>query len=399
MTPSTTETSPNAAGTAAAASTASETDSTNRRSRQSRQTRDAATAGASRPDEQRILVISGLGQKNKQHYGPLADVAGDTTLVCLDPTHDIDSATYVPVPEVGPRIVRVVLLFFVALYEGYRNDYDAVASISLVPYGLYALALKAVYGYPAHLGIIGIDLDYHAYQWYGAGPRWAFRQFDAVSVPGSSHAAQLDRFGVPDERIDLLTNPIDTETYRPPEIDVNTDYEFVWVARFSAEKDPCRFVDALAELDASGREFRAVMVGDGPLRSKVTAEVAARGLADRVELPGWVDDPLQYYHRSDVFVLTSKRDALPLVMLEAMATQLAPIVPPVGSIPDVVTDGENGIVVRDRDPATFASAMERCLDDPGIRRSLAANATSIRSDFSLERASEDWRRILTTLDR
>ncbi|MFD1564315.1 glycosyltransferase [Haloarchaeobius amylolyticus] len=374
-----------------------EAGSANRRSRRSRQNQESATDGTSRADEQRILVVSGLAHKNERHYGPLADVAGETTLVCLDPTYDIDSANYVRVPEVGPRIVRIVLLLFVALYEGYRNDYDAVASISLVPYGLYALVLKTVYGYPAHLGIIGIDLDYHANQWYGVGPRWAFRQFDVVSVPGPSHADRLARVGVPDERIDLLTNPIDTETYRPPETDIDTDYEFVWVGRFSAEKDPCRFVDALAELDASGREFRAVMVGDGPLRSEVAAKVAACGLADCVDLPGWVDDPLGYYYRSDVFVLTSKRDALPLVMLEAMATQLAPIVPSVGSIPDVVTDGENGIIVRDRDPTTFAAAMECCLDDPDFRRSLAANATAVRSDFSLERASEDWRRILTTL--
>ncbi|ELY49389.1 glycosyltransferase [Natronorubrum sulfidifaciens] len=349
-------------------------------------------------EEMRVLVITGLAHKNERHYGPLADVAGETTLVCLDPDTDIDGATAVPVPDIGPRIVRVVLLFFFALYEGYRNEYDAVASISLVPYGIYALVLKALYGYPAHLGIIGIDLDHHAREWYGAGPRWAFRQFDAVSVPGTDHVERLVGCGVAPDRVEILTNAIDIETYRPPDDDVDPDYEFVWVGRFSEEKDPVRFVRAVAELDATGREFRAAMVGDGVLRDDVVAEIDRLGVDDRIDLVGWIDDPLSYYHRSAAFVLTSSRDALPLVMLEAMATGLAPVVPPVGSIPDVVVDGHNGLVVADREPATFAAAMVRCLDEPDERDALAANATDVRSSFSLAQAGEDWRRILTTLE-
>ncbi|QFU85017.1 glycosyltransferase [Natronorubrum aibiense] len=356
------------------------------------------TATGTSPEEMRVLVITGLAHKNERHYGPLADVAGETTLVCLDPDTDIDGATAVPVPDVGPRIVRIVLLFFLALYEGYRNEYDAVASISLVPYGIYALLLKALYGYPAHLGIIGIDLDHHAREWYGAGPRWAFRQFDAVSVPGTDHVERLVGCGVAPGRVEILTNAIDVETYRPPADDVDSDYEFVWVGRFSEEKDPIRFVHAVAELDATGREFRAAMVGDGALRDDVVAEIDRLGVSDRIDLVGWVDDPLTHYHRSDMFVLTSSRDALPLVMLEAMATGLAPVVPPVGSIPDVVDDGHNGLVVDDREPATFAAAMARCLDEPDERDALAANATDVRASFSLARAGEDWRRILMTLE-
>ncbi|APW99330.1 glycosyl transferase family 1 [Halobiforma lacisalsi AJ5] len=365
------------------------------------------------PEEARVLVVSGLGHKNERHYGPLSDVAGETTLVCLNPRHDVESAKYREVPDVGPRPLRLVLLFFVALLEGYRTEYDAVASISLFPYGLYALALKAVYGYPASLGIIGIDLDHHARQWYGPLPRWAFRRFDAVSVPGPSHAADLEDCGVPRERIEILANAIDVERYRPADRgtgdaeddhDYDYDYEFIWVGRFSEEKAPMRFVESLVALekrDSTG-EFRAVMVGDGPLRDAVAATLEAHGLGDRVDLPGWVDDPRPYYRRSATFVLTSRRDALPLVMLEAMASGLPPVVPSVGSVPDVVTDGENGIVVPDRDPRSFAAAMDRCLADSDERDGWAdpgTNATAVRSSFSYEQAGDDWRRILATLVR
>ncbi|GAB3664711.1 glycosyltransferase [Halopiger thermotolerans] len=355
------------------------------------------------PDEDaggdaRVLVLTGLAHKNERHYGPLAEVAGETTLVCLEPEYAIDDAEYVQVPDIGPRLLRILLLFFVALYEGYRNEYDAVASISLLPYGLYALALKAVYGYPAHLGIIGIDLDHHARQWYGAGPRWAFRQFDAISVPGSAHARELVRMGVPEERVEILTNAIDVDTYHPIPADIDAEYDFVWLGRFSAEKDPLLFVRALAQLEADGHDFQAAMVGTGSDRTAVIDEIAAHGLEDRIDLPGWVDDPLSYYRRSDTFVLTSRRDALPLALLEATASGLAPIVPPVGSVPDVVTDGENGIVVDERTPAAFARAMARCLDEPDYRAALADAAPSVREEFGTDEASEDWRRILSTLE-
>ena len=357
---------------------------------------ETVTEREARAAEKRVLVVTGLSHKNRRHYGPLADVAGETTLVCLDPDSGVEGARHVPVPDVGPRLLRVVLMLFVALYEGYRNEYDAVASISLFPYGCYALVLKAVYGYPAYLGIIGIDLDRHAERWYGAAPRWAFRRFDAVSVPGTDHATRLAAAGVAPERIEILTNAIDADAYRPDDA-AEREYDFVWVGRFGPEKDPLRFVEALEVLAERDREFRAAMVGDGRLREAVAAELFDRGLEDRVDLPGWVDEPLSYYRRADAFVLTSRRDALPLVMLEAMAIGRPAIVPSVGSVSDVVADGENGLVVPDRSPEAFADAMARCLDDPAFRRDLGANATAVRSRYSLERAGEDWRRILSTL--
>ncbi len=348
-------------------------------------------------EERRILALSGLRYKNEQHYGPLADVAGDLTLVCLDAEYTLDNANSVAVPQIGPRVFRLVLLFFIALYEGYRNEYDAVVSISLVPYGFYALTLKTVFGIPAHLGIIGGDLNYHLDQWYSRIPEMAFAQFDVISIPGTSHVEQLRERGIPEHRIEILTNAIDTETYQPPADDVEPEYDFVWVGRFSDEKAPLRFVNALEKFAQTDREFRAVMVGDGPLREDVHEALQKNGLIDCVDLPGWVDDPVTYYYRSKIFVLTSNRDALPLVMIEAMATQLACIVPPVGSIPDVVTNGHNGVVVSNGDIDTYVTAMKQLEDDRSYRRSIAANAAAVRAEFSLESSSDDWRRIVRTL--
>lgn len=346
--------------------------------------------------ETRVLVVTGLSRKLTDHYGPLVDVAEETTILCFDPDPSLDGASYRTVPTFGHRLLGIVLLFFASLIEASRGEYDAVVSISLFPYGLYALAVRYCYGIPAHLGIIGIDIDQHAHAWYGGAVRSAFRRFDVVSVPGQTHANELAGMGVDRHRIEILTNTIDVDRFTPT-ADGETAYDFLWLGRFNEEKDPLLFVDSLARLRSMGVDFRAAMVGSGPLEDDVGDAIRHYGLGDSVDLPGWADDPLEYYASSDVFVLTSSRDAMPLSLIEAMSTGLACVVPSVGSIPDVVDDEENAVLVTDRSSRTFATEMARLHRDQQRRTSLATTAIDVRSDFAPERAGEDWAQILTTM--
>ncbi|WP_331233262.1 glycosyltransferase family 4 protein [Natronorarus salvus] len=348
--------------------------------------------------ERSVLVLANHTDTGRfeRHYGPLGDVTDETRLLCLNPDASVDSVASTPVPSFGSRRLGFLSLLLVALYEGHRGGYDAVVSVSLFPYGCFALALKGLYGLPAHLGIIGIDLDHHAEAWYGALPRAAFSRFDTISVPGPSHVRRLQAMGLAPDRIHVLTNAIDPDVYRPDRT-APTEYDYLWVGRFSAEKDPLLFVEALSLLAESGAEFRAAMLGSGRLSERVVERVERRGLADRIDLPGWVDPPIEYYHGSRVFVSTSERDALPLTMLEAMATGLPCVVPRVGSIPDVVTHAETGYLLPDRDPRTIADALAELEGDPELYDRLATGATAIRSEYSYDSARQDWRRIVGSL--
>jgi len=357
-----------------------------------------AEAGATDVDDASVLVIADHGNATKieRHWGPLADIAGDVTMVCTNADPDVERITYRRVPTPGHRLVGIVGIFLIALAECLRGDYDAVASISLVPYGLYALAIGALCGRPVHLGIIGSDLDHHARQWYGPFVHAVFRRFDTVSVPGSAHADRLADLGVPCDRIHTLTNTIDVDRYRP-DLKGAPEYDIAWVGRFSAEKRPLAIVDALAQLRARGVEFEAVMVGSGPMGSAVEERRAANGLESRLELTGWVDDPAEYYSASKVYVLTSAREGIPLTLLEAMAVGTPAVVPHVGSVTDAVSHGENGLVVGEADPEAVADAIERLLEDNALRERLASNAPGVRDSFSYDAARDDWRAILTSL--
>ncbi|WP_246988158.1 glycosyltransferase family 4 protein [Halorientalis marina] len=366
-------------------------------------TEGTAVSGGTERDERvanaSVLVVSDHPNPGKiaRHWEPLADIAGETTMVCINDADDVDGISFVTVPDFGYRLLGIPLLLLVGLREAIGNEYDVVASISLVPYGTFGLVIGALTDTPTHLGIIGADIDQHARAWYGAVPRWLIRRFDSVSVPGTTHTDRLVDAGVDPERIFILTNAIDVAEYSPPEEDAVRAYDFVWIGRFSREKAPTRFVEALADLRARGHVFSAVMIGDGD-RTEATRELVERyELTDSVTFTGWVDDPATYYHQSRVFVLTSRRDAMPLTLVEAMATGVAPVVPRIGSIPDVAEHEWNALVVEKRTASALADAMERLLEDCELRRELTARVTEVRSTHSYEAARNDWRRILATL--
>lgn len=352
----------------------------------------AANAHGDRPS---ILVVYSPTNTAKiaRHVGPLAEVA-DVTMVCITPDESIEAIDYRTVPTFGRRSIGLLLTFVVALAEAVRGDYDGIGSFSLFPNGCFALVAGAVAGVPAHLGILGIDADVHAEAWYGPLVAWLFRRFDAVSVPGTAHRSQLIERGVSPARVTVLANAIDADVYRPPDDDPEPDYDVVWVGRFKEVNDPLLFVRALVRLRERGTEVGAIMVGDGPLRTAVEDELRAHDLFDAVELAGWVDEPADYYRRGRVFALTSERDALPLTLIEAMATGTPAVVPRVGNVPDVAVDGETALVVEELTSETLADALDRLLDDAELRAELATNATRVRDRYSYAAATDDWVRIL-----
>lgn len=341
-----------------------------------------------------VLAIYGPSNTGKieRHVKPLADTV-DTTLVCIDGAELHEGLTYRTVPSLGVRPIGLVLMLIAAVVEVLREDYDGVVSFSLLPHGCIALVAARLAGLPVHLGILGIDLDVHARAPYGGIVRFLLRRFDAVSVPGTNHRRQLASLGVPTTRSRVLANAIDVDRFAPADA-AERPYDFLWIGRFGREKQPMLFLDTLAELDAAGLEFRAVMLGDGPLEQDVQRALRDHDLVDVVELPGWVSDPLPYYRQSKVFVLTSRRDALPLTLLEAMATGVAPVVPRVGNVTDVVEDGHNGIVLSNCDVESLAANLARLHGNRALRERLARNAMTASDRYSYDAAREDWVEIL-----
>jgi colanic acid/amylovoran biosynthesis glycosyltransferase len=141
-------------------------------------------------------------------------------------------------------------------------------------------------------------------------------------------------------------------------------------------------IEAVRRLRRAGRDVRCVIVGEGPLRAQLERQVAEAGLGDAVQLLGGRDKQAVrgLLRRASVFALPSvvaadgDHDAMPRVILEAMALGTPVVSTTVSGIPEMVQDGRSGLLVAPRDPAAFAAATGRLLDDEVLRRRLAHTA-------------------------
>jgi len=127
--------------------------------------------------------------------------------------------------------------------------------------------------------------------------------------------------------------------------------------------------------------WRATIAGDGNVEG-ARAKVAEYGLADRVDVPGWVGPERvhQLIATADVLVLPSFIENLPLSIIEAMASGVAVVATPVGAVPDIVRDGETGLLVPVGDVDALQAALTRLVNDKPLRQRLGAAGLALHRD-------------------
>jgi glycosyltransferase involved in cell wall biosynthesis len=159
----------------------------------------------------------------------------------------------------------------------------------------------------------------------------------------------------------------------------------IWVGRMDAVKGLDTLIAAFARVRV-GRPARLLLVGDGPVREAVEADVARRGLAACVQLLGRRDDVPALLSGADLFVFPSRTEGFPNALLEALAAGVPVVATDVPGCRDLVTDGDTGRLVPVDDPTALARMIERALDDQGTTARMAARARAlVHTEYSLAR--------------
>jgi glycosyltransferase involved in cell wall biosynthesis len=136
--------------------------------------------------------------------------------------------------------------------------------------------------------------------------------------------------------------------------------------------------------------YHALIVGGGRREAEVKQMAASLGLSGQVHFLGSRRDVLDLLQTMDIFVLPSYSEGVSLALLEAMAAGLPVIVSRVGGNPEVVTDGETGLLIPPRDAEALAQALERLLADPSGAKELGKNARRlVEVNYSLERLGRE----------
>ena len=170
------------------------------------------------------------------------------------------------------------------------------------------------------------------------------------------------------ERCAVVVNGTDLESYRPVSPLPEEPAQIVGIGYLRPIKRWDRLLDAASSLRAQGLDFHLSIVGDGPLRADLAAQVSRLELTRCVTFHGHADDVAAILNRSSFAVLTSDSEGCPNVIMEAMATGRPVVATDVGDISRLVQHGTSGFVVPVRDHAALVRSMGDLIRDPGLAR-------------------------------
>jgi glycosyltransferase involved in cell wall biosynthesis len=178
----------------------------------------------------------------------------------------------------------------------------------------------------------------------------------------------------------LLESPIRRESLGLTDADIVIGC----ISRFDPVKRMELLVDALRRLRTRFPRLVLVLVGDGGEQQRIRQVVRAAGLSEQVIFTGFLENPQRIYAMLDLYVAGSRKEGLPLSVLEAMAAGLAVVATDVPGHRDVVVPGETGLLVVPDDAAALAEAVAALLMDPARRKSLGqAGRERVRQEFSI----------------
>jgi glycosyltransferase involved in cell wall biosynthesis len=208
---------------------------------------------------------------------------------------------------------------------------------------------------------------------------WAFRGCVAPVAIADRVADSYERvYRLP--RPETIFNGIDIDRYlnasgggwRARNGFSSADTLITCVARFYPQKNHQTLLEAFARM--ARPETRLLLAGDGDLRPALVAQAERLGIAARVHFLGRRDDVPELLAASDVFALASLWEGNPLSVMEAMAAGLPVVSSRVGAIDELVTDGENGLLVAPGDAPALADALDRLAGDAAMRRAFGVSA-------------------------
>ena len=192
----------------------------------------------------------------------------------------------------------------------------------------------------------------------------------------------------------LMYNPIDTEYIQLQKLDlINVPEQFILaVGSFrDGVKQFDRLVTMYAQSKLPGSNIHLVVLGEGPLRSRLQEQIQSGSCADSIHLIGSVDNPFPYYHRALFTVLTSKFEGFPTVLIESLAVGTPVVAYDCFSGPsEIIINEENGLLIPDQNEEEFLTGMHRMITDNHLYLRCKTNASQSVKHLDLSLIGEQW---------
>lgn len=210
----------------------------------------------------------------------------------------------------------------------------------------------------------------------------------------------VSELGMQGDSIKVVHNGVDTNRFKPevkgPSINELLPGFFsgkilISVGRLSEAKDQSTLLTAFRQVIERGFDVRLLIVGDGEMRKKLATQIEENGLTNHAFLLGSRPDVDLLLSQADCFVLSSRREGLPMVILEAMASGLPIISTAVGGIPEILRNEENGFLVPAEQPQKIAEKIEFILSHADKAKDMGRNnRQKVVENFSLKKTAQKY---------
>ncbi|MEC3861305.1 glycosyltransferase [Mesobacterium sp. TK19101] len=247
-----------------------------------------------------------------------------------------------------------------------------------------AMLANALSGIPYSFTIHGPDIFFEPHHWRIDEKA---RRATFVACISDFCRSQLMCFADPADwdRFHIVHCGIDPARYAIPP--AHDGKELLFVGRLAGVKGVPVLLDALTRLKTGHPDIRLTLIGDGPERPVLETKSRELGLSDMVRFVGYksqaeVADALG---TSDVFVLPSFAEGVPVVLMEAMAAQVPVITTRIAGVPELVDHGASGLLVPPGDAGALSASIETALADPDLRKSMgAAGRERVMDAFNIQ---------------
>lgn len=219
------------------------------------------------------------------------------------------------------------------------------------------------------------------------------KRVDAFIAISRAVKRSLLATGVPHDRIELIYSGLDltiinnAEPKQLSELKIETGNKIVVASAgaFTDEKDIPTTIKAFEIATKERPEIYLVIFGDGPLRAEMEKLIKALNLSN-VYLPGEVEPLAPYLKACNIFISTSRSEGLGTAVLTAAACGLPAVVSNVGGLPEIIRDGENGLLCPPGDVTAFATAIGSLVSDTARRSAMGARSKEIARQFDADTA-------------
>jgi glycosyltransferase involved in cell wall biosynthesis len=327
---------------------------------------------------------------------------GDAGIATLKDRASGSRAHLIPLVDRGPTDLRLICKLAAICRRlnvqiWHSHDYKTNA-IGLLVRRFWRMAMvTTVHGWVKHTARTPL---------YYAIDKRCLPWFDQVVCVSQDLQEECLRAGVPAEKCTVIHNGIDIDHDQrrmgrdeaKALLSAPKDGQLIGaVGRLSVEKGFDKLIEAAVALRQAGRPVHLWIAGEGDARADLESLIRDLGCGDYVRLLGQISDPATFYQAMDVFALSSYREGLPNVVLEAMAYKAPVVATSVAGVPALVRHGEDGLLVSPGSAEELSAAVGRLLEESLLADQFIKSARArIESDFSFR---ERTRKICEIHDR